>query len=315
MNGQRGRILGAAAVLAVLAGSALGQPAKPAALVNGEAIMPADVDAVMSMQPPTATPLTEAQKKAARYEILEMLINEAVMKQFFQRELKARSALKPNSPEVNKQINELVDGLKKKGGSLETFLKEEGMSEAQLRARVIKQLQWETYVADHLTIDIMKRYYETYKPFFEKVGVRASHILIRLPENAKDIDKQGARNKLQALRQEILAGKIDFAEAARKYSDDTVTRADGGDLGFFPRKFLVLEPLAQAAFALPKGGISEVVESEFGMHLIKVTDRSPGQTSTFEKSREEVRRVCKIEMANSIMTQERKAAKVVINMP
>jgi peptidyl-prolyl cis-trans isomerase C len=317
MNGQKAlaRELAAAVVLALVAATAPGQVAKPVATVNGEAILPDEVEAILNMAPPTTTPLTEAQKKAARRDILEMLINEKVMKQFFDRELKGKAAFKPDSPEVNKQIADLVAGLTKKGSSLEKFLKESGQTEAQLRASVIKQLQWETYVADHLTMDTMKRYYEAYKPYFDKVLVQASHILIKLPTNAKDIDRQVARNKLRGLRQDILAGKMTFAEAAKKYSEDTATQAEGGNLGSFPRKFVVLESFAQAAFALKKGEISDPVETDFGMHLIQVTDRSAGEPTTFETAKEQVQRACRVEMANTILERERNAAKVVISMP
>ena len=78
--------------------------------------------------------------------------------------------------------------------------------------------------------------------------VRASHILIRIPQSAKDIERQVARNKLRVLRQDILAGKIDFAEAARKHSQCPSSQ-DGGNIGYFFRKYTVQEPIAKAAFA------------------------------------------------------------------
>jgi parvulin-like peptidyl-prolyl isomerase len=317
MIGQCGTRCGLAAlaVLAVGTGPAWAQAARPVAVVNGEAIMAAEVDAVLAMQGPTATPPTETQKKLMRRQVVEMLVDDVVMKQFLLRELKGKTSLKPNSPAVNKEIDELVAALKAKGNTLEKFLKESGQTEAQLRANVIKHLQWETYVAEHLSLETMKRYYEAYKPFFEKVVVRASHILIRVPENAKDTDRQVAANKLRNLRQEILAGRIDFTEAAKKYSEDEATRADGGDIGFFPRKFMVQESFAQAAFALKKGEVSDLVATDYGLHLIKVVDRSAGEPSTFEKVKDQVHRACMMEMHHAIMERERKAAKVVINLP
>jgi parvulin-like peptidyl-prolyl isomerase len=304
----------AAAVLALGTGTALGQAAKPVAVVNGEAIPAADLDAVLKRQPPSPTPLSEAQRLQLKREALDFLINEVVMRQFLQRQHTPQAGLKPNSPEVNKQIAELEAGLKKKNSTLAQFLKESGQTEAELRASIAKEIQWEAYVSSRLTDADVQRYYEEYKPFFDKVVVKASHILLRVPEGAKDIDRQVARNKLMALRKDILAGKIDFAEAARKYSE-CPSKDNGGDLGFFPRKFVVQEPFSRAAFALKPGEISDVVETDYGVHLIKVVDRSPGEPSHFDQIKGEVRRICLMELGMDILAQEHKKAKIEILLP
>jgi peptidyl-prolyl cis-trans isomerase C len=302
-----------AAILAMGAGTAVGQAVKPVAIVNGEAISAAELEAVLKQQPPSPTPLTEAQRLQLRREALDFLINDVLMRQFLQRQLAGKPGLKPNSLEVNKQIEELVGSLKKKGSTLAQYLKESSQTEAELRAGIVKDLQWQAYASSRLTDADVKRYYEEFKPFFDKVVVRASHILIRMPETAKDIDRQVARNKLMALRQDILAGKIDFAAAVKKYSDCSSKERDG-DLGFFPRKFVVQEPFARAAFALKPGEISNVVETDYGMHLIKVVDRSPGEPSNFDHIKSEVRRICMMELSMDIVAQEHKKAKIEIDL-
>jgi parvulin-like peptidyl-prolyl isomerase len=303
------RTLAAAAALSVLAGQALGQASKPVAMINGEPITEAEVDAILKQQPPSAMPLTEAQKLQARKEAVDFMINEMVMKQFLQRQFAGRPAISPNCPEVNKHVAELKADLAKKKLTLQQFLKDSGQTEAQLRANIIKEVQWETYCNERISDADLKRYYDDYRPFFDKVTVRASHILIRLPEGAKDIDRQVARNKLATLRQDIVAGKIDFAEAAKKYSD-CPTKVSGGDVGFFPRKFVVLEPFAQAAFALKVGDISDVVETDCGVHLIKVVDRTAGEKTDFEKIKHEVRKIYMMELGMKLLAQEHQKAKI-----
>jgi peptidyl-prolyl cis-trans isomerase C len=160
----------------------------------------------------------------------------------------------------------------------------------------------------------VQRYFTENKDFFDGVAVRASHIVTRTPPGTSDGERQAARVRLLALRQEILAGTLDFAAAAAKHSQCTSAQ-QGGDVGFFPRKGVVDEPIARAAFALPVGHISDVVQTDYGMHLIKVTERKPGQPADFLKVKEDVRAMCAEELRQSLLAELRKSAKVQINLP
>jgi parvulin-like peptidyl-prolyl isomerase len=311
---ELGRGAAAAVLIAVAAGTTLGQTAKPLALVNGQPIYKAEVDAILKRQPPTATPLTEAQQKQMQGVALDFLINDLLMKQFLERQSAGKQAIGPHAPAVNKQLAEFEAALKKKNKTLTEFFKETGQTEDEVRASIVKELQWEAYVTGHLTDADVKRYYDENKVYFDKVMVRASHILIRVPANAPAAERQAARAKLLALRQEIVAGKVDFAEAAKKYSA-CPTAQNGGDLGFFPRKGAVQEPFAKAAYALKKGEVSDVVETDYGLHLIKVVERMPGEPSTYDKVKDDVRRMCVEEMGQEILVREHKAAKIQINWP
>ena len=111
-----------------------------------------------------------------------------------------------------------------------------------------------------------------------------------------------------------MANKIDFAEAAKKYSQ-CPTAPGGGDIGFFPRKFMVDEAFAQAAFSTPVNGVSEVVQSGYGFHLIKVTDRKAGEPSDFAKIKDAVRKVCAEEWRMNLLKDLRKSGKVEITLP
>src|SRR5262249_35046207 len=93
------------------------------------------------------------------------------------------------------------------------------------------------------------------------------------------------------------------------------TADKGGDLGYVPRKWMVEEPFARAAFAMEAGQVSDVVETEFGLHLIKVTDRKAGPGSDFAKIKEDVLHVCIEDMYMNLLGQLRKSAKIEINLP
>jgi len=116
----------------------------------------------------------------------------------------------------------------------------------------------------------LKTYYEQNLPRFEGER-RASHILIASPKSATAADREKAKAKAQELLALVKKSPDSFADIARKNSQDPGSAAKGGDLDFFARGSMV-KPFEDAAFAMKKGEISDIVESEFGYHIIKLTD-------------------------------------------
>ena len=113
---------------------------------------------------------------------------------------------------------------------------------------------------------------------------RASHILINAPQDAPDADRQKAKARAEALLQSLKKAPDTFAEVAKANSQDAGSAANGGDLDFFARGSMV-KPFEDAAFAMRKGDISDVVESEFGYHIIKLTDVKTPKQRSFEELR------------------------------
>ena len=112
---------------------------------------------------------------------------------------------------------------------------------------------------------------------------QASHVLIKVEPGAKEADKQAALAKAKAVQAQARGGG-DFAALAKAQSQDPGSAPQGGDLGLFTREAMV-KPFADAAFAMKVGEISEVVESEFGYHVIKLTAIQPGAEKPFEAVR------------------------------
>ena len=113
---------------------------------------------------------------------------------------------------------------------------------------------------------------------------RASHILITAPKSAPAADREKARAKAQELQAAARKSPDGFAELAKKNSQDPGSAANGGDLDFFARGAMV-KPFEDAAYAMKKGDISDVVESEFGFHIIKLTDIKAARQRSFEEMR------------------------------
>jgi peptidyl-prolyl cis-trans isomerase D len=116
---------------------------------------------------------------------------------------------------------------------------------------------------------------------------RASHILITSPKNAPAAERAAAKAKAEALATEVKRAPASFADVAKKNSQDPGSAANGGDLDFFARGAMV-KPFEEAAFAMNKGDISNVVESDFGYHVILLTDIKAAKQRSFEEAKSEI---------------------------
>jgi peptidyl-prolyl cis-trans isomerase D len=131
-------------------------------------------------------------------------------------------------------------------------------------------------------------YYNEHKAdrFTQQEQVRARHILIKVPQDASDEAKGAAADKIAGLKKKIAAG-ADFAAVAKENSQDEGSAKDGGDLGFFTRGRMVKE-FEDAAFSLQPGEMSEIVETPFGFHLIKVEEVKPKKEKTLDEVHDEI---------------------------
>ena len=134
----------------------------------------------------------------------------------------------------------------------------------------------------------LKTYYEqNVQRLSGKEERRASHILITSPKSAPEADRQKAKTQAAELATLVKKSPESFADVARKNSQDPGSAAAGGDLDFFARDAMV-KPFSDAAFAMKKGDVSDVVESEFGYHIIKLTDIKAPKQRTFEEMKPEL---------------------------
>ena len=116
---------------------------------------------------------------------------------------------------------------------------------------------------------------------------RASHILITAAKDAPAADKEKAKAKAQILLEAIKKAPATFAEVAKANSQDPGSAVKGGDLDFFARGAMV-KPFEDAAYAMKKGDISALVESDFGFHIIQLTDIKAAKQRSFEESKTEL---------------------------
>ena len=135
--------------------------------------------------------------------------------------------------------------------------------------------------------ELRRSYKENIQRYSTPEERRASHILIKAEASASAAEKKAARAKAEQLLAQLQKDPKQFAELARKNSDDPGSGANGGDLDFFGRGDMV-KPFENAAYALKPGQLSGVVESEFGFHIIQLTAVRGGETKPFEAVRAEI---------------------------
>lgn len=132
---------------------------------------------------------------------------------------------------------------------------------------------------------------------------RASHILITSPKDAKPADRQAAKEKAQKLLDEVRKHPETFADVAKKNSQDPGSAEKGGDLGFMGRGALV-KPFEDAMYALKENQISDLVETDYGYHIIKLTGIKPAQTQPLEAVRAELEGELKKQLAGKKYTEQ-----------
>jgi peptidyl-prolyl cis-trans isomerase D len=146
-----------------------------------------------------------------------------------------------------------------------------------------------------VTPDEVKRYYEeNQQQYTTPEQVRASHILLK----TEGKDEEAVRKAAQDLLAKAKAPGADFAKLANQYTEEEIGRTRGGDLDFFGRGQMAKE-FEDAAFALQPGQVSDIVKTQFGFHIIKVTDRRAAETKTLDEVRAQIEDQIKWERAQS----------------
>jgi peptidyl-prolyl cis-trans isomerase D len=146
--------------------------------------------------------------------------------------------------------------------------------------------------------DVQRSYNDNIQQYQTPEQVRASHILLETAgKNDADVKKRA-----EEILKQVKSG-ADFAELAKKASEDKGSAPNGGDLDYFGRGRMVPE-FEQAAFSMQPGQISDLVKSQFGYHIIKVVDKKAGSTRTLEEVRPQIQQQLAMETADQRIAQQ-----------
>lgn len=303
-------------------GSSEARPTGTAAIVNGQAIPEVAVYRALRQFPPT-------HQEAARKEIVNHLVENALIDQYL-------NALKitVEDKDVDALISELKDDLAKEKKDMAKELEAMMLTEAEFRTEVAAQMRWEKFVKQQGTDETLRQLHAANPDAFDGTLVRARHILLT-PGN-DPTKQQEAAQKLRAIKATVEAEAkkvVDampatataaekeqvrtkraeelFAAYAKEHSV-CPSKKDGGDLNYFPRTGAMVEPFAKAAFALKPFDMSDVVATEFGYHLIMVTERKQGTPKKFEDVVEDVRMMYAMKLREAVIAQMKPRAQIEI---
>ena len=258
------------------------------ARVNGESISKADLEkAVMNIEQNAGGPVPPDQRDRVYRGVLDQMIGFRLLIQ----ETKSRKMVVPDG-ELDKRVAQIrsrfpteeafKDALQKQNVTVEEL-----RDDAQNDILVGTMLQTEVATKVNVTPEQVNDFYQKNPTQFQQPErVRASHILVSFPPNADEAAKKDARTKAAEILKEVKAGK-DFAALAKQHSTDPGSGPNGGDLGFF-QKGQMVPPFEQAAFALKPGETSDLVESQFGIHIIRMVDRQPSRLVPIDEVRPKI---------------------------
>lgn len=278
-------------IFVVAAGSqALAAADGIAAKVNGAAIHDRDLQGELNgaLQEVLASGVTPTEEQLAQFrtETLERLIKIELL---FQKSEKAGVKVDP------KMIDSQLQTLKARfpgEDQYKEFLKGLGLSEDEVKGQFRKNFTVQQYIKEQFAdkakitdMEIREFYDSNQDKFLQPDSVKASHILMLVKEDETKEEKEKKRAKLQQVRKEILEG-ADFSEMAKRFSE-CPSNTKGGDLGFFSRGQMV-QPFEEAAFKMMPGDMSDIVETKFGFHLIKLVEKKAESKVSYDEAKGEI---------------------------
>lgn len=271
--------------------------------------------------------------------IKDRVVNELIVKALLNQEMQKRG-IEVTNKDVDDAVKEIIDKVGSKE-QLDALLKQNGISNSQFKKDLkeevkMKKLAKELGSSNVSDAEAKKFYNDNISKFKHPDKVRASHILISVnPQeieevvksdpNNKNIDETAVKAKVaaevqakEAKANQILAeakkNPTQFAKLAKENSEDTATANKGGDLGFFAAKEMVPE-FSKAAFSMKPNTISDKpVKTQFGYHIIMVTDRSAAGQDPFEKVKPSIKAYLEnqkqIELIDKLTESLKKSAKI-----
>lgn len=240
-----------------------------AATVGGQPIYVQDVERQLESAL-RDRPVEEAARPFIQAVALEQLIRRELVLRWLMSSGQAASA-----NDVELEIRRLERSLERQGLTLDEYCRRARLDDQQLRRTLQWQLSWQRFLDRYLTEENLQRYFERHRQDWDGSRLRVAHILLKV--DVTDAEKLAAtRARAEQIREEIVAGKRTFSEAAKEHSQ-APSAEQGGDLGCISRHEPMPEEFSRAAFRLQRLEVSPPVLSRFGVHLITCLEVEPGQ--------------------------------------
>ena len=265
------------------------------ATVNGKKITSADIERALRMRyGPSLDQMPAEQRANSIKQVTPRMTEELISRNLLLEAAKAAKT-KTNAEELKTTL-EQIKGSLPPTVKFEDYIKKMGHNEKSFEAEVAEELLINFHVQEILSTvkaptdaELKKHYEENKESFNSKESITASHILLKTDPGSDEKVKSGKLKAIQKLREQLITAKgVGFDKLAKEHSD-CPSSARGGDLGSFGRGQMV-PAFEKAAFTQKIGDVGEVVETQFGYHLIKVTKKSTAGQRKFEDVKEEISR-------------------------
>ena len=269
---------------------------KTVARIDGIEIKQKEVDTYINFYKKQSTDgeLTqnEEELKTLEANIIDIIIVTRLLEKYAE-----EKNITVSSEEVDKQIKLIIDSYSSEE-DFEKDLKDKGIDKKFLE-NYFKSLVLSSKIFDEITIDVIvtdqevKQYYNDNKKtlYVVPAKVKASHILAIFPwvEDNSEETEEGREEALEKIKmvEDKLKNGVVFEDLARQYSDDRTSGENGGDLGYIS-KGQMIEEFEEALFSLDVEEVSEIVETEYGFHIIKVFDRQEEYIQKFDEVEESI---------------------------
>ncbi|MGD9648073.1 MAG: peptidylprolyl isomerase [Pirellulales bacterium] len=278
-----------------------------AARVDGVPIPVAEIEALLAEALGVAT-VEDERAVAQSSKIFAATLERAIDRRLVAARLERDERLRPTDEDLAAAERNLAASLAARGSSLEDFQAARGWSADELRRYLAWRVIWSRYLQAEMTDATLEQYFDEHRADFDGTLVRVSHLLLRVPEKESDGQVAAAESKARGIRDQVVAGKLSFADAVRRFSESP-SRAQEGDQGFLPRRGVMVESFSRAAFALKPGETSPPVVTPFGVHLIHCTDIKPGR-GTWSDARDELQQAWGEARFAELAKRERATAKI-----
>ncbi|GAX59527.1 parvulin-like peptidyl-prolyl isomerase [Candidatus Scalindua japonica] len=245
------------------------------ATVNGEKILRLDFDKRLNV----FRRMNQDVTNTIKMQVVSQLTKKELLRQFVDKQ-DINTSKEDVQAEIEKIKFFLQNNPANKDKPLEEILETQGSSVSELEDEVSRALALSKYLEKTVNDADKREYFNANKDAFNGSRVKASHVLIDTKSMKTDAEKAEAKKMIDIVKMEIDKG-ADFAEMAKKYSN-CPSAENGGDIGFFQRKGSIVEEFAKVAYAMDVGEISDPVETEFGYHIIKVTEKEEGKDVNYE---------------------------------
>jgi len=267
-------------------------PSSVVVRVNGEDITRGEIMEVMNMaMQQLAGRVQPQQMQQLQGQMYEQIKNDLISKKLIDAAV-AAADIQIDEADVTEAIENIKTRIPE-GQTLEDALAAQGTTMEELTENIKsematrKLLESKTEGVAEATEEEAREFYDSNPDNFTKAeSVTASHILIQFDEDETDETKAEKKTELEKIRADIIAGDVAFEEAAQAHSD-CPSKAKGGSLGTFGKGQMVPE-FEVAAFTQEIGEVGDIIETQFGYHIVKVADRTEEGTVSFDEAKDQI---------------------------